>query len=90
MKAKILVRENGYVELSYDDFDGGRTVTIYFVPQNGGYVRVYHASGNHYQVCEKLSTRGNTLMSTRENLPALIRAEWRKFKKAEYRDRIGH
>jgi hypothetical protein len=86
MKAKITVESNGSVTLEHDDLygNGERQSTNYFVPSNGGYVRVHCANGNHYQVCDKLSNRGNTLSSTRENLPALIRAEWRKCKRDAY------
>ena len=85
MKAKITAESNGSVTLEHDDFYGERQSTNYFVPSNGGYVRAHCANGNHYQICEKLSTRGNTLFSTRENLPELIRAEWRKCKRDAYR-----
>jgi len=86
MKAKITVESDGSVTLEHDDLycNGVRQTKNYFVPADGGYVRVHCASGNHYQVCDKLSNRGNTMFSTRGNLPALIRAEWRKCRRDAY------
>lgn len=59
-----------------------RCTTTYFVPylsdNRAGYVRIRDSRGQFPQVCEGLSSRGNTLMATPETLPAVIRRELRK------------
>jgi hypothetical protein len=84
MKTKFILL-NGAVSISYDD-QGVRVNREFICPIEGGYVRerVGNDFGNGYrQVCRKLSTRGDTLMSTRDSLLADIRREYRAMKRAE-------
>lgn len=80
MKAKIVLESDGSVTLYRDGdcFIDERVSINYFVPLQGGYVRAFGINGRHSQVCDKLSYRGNALISTHENLLSLIRSEWRK------------
>lgn len=86
MRAKITVEKDGSVTLAHDVpahlslYVDKRSSTNYFVGSDGGYVRIFDKNGNYRQACENLSSNGSALSSTRENLPALIRAEWRKCK----------
>jgi hypothetical protein len=83
MKTTIKLN-NSLVELSYDseDYEGEPTrVTRQFsVPASGGYVREWLPTRKEWvQVCDRLSTRGNTLHTHNGDpaaLLALIRSEW--------------
>ena len=83
-KATIKQTADRTVSLSYDDeMTGERVTREFWIPRNDGtkYVRE-----GDTQVCEGLSSRGNTL-SVREasELLPLIRAEWKAAKAAERR-----
>ncbi len=82
MKMQLTATSNR-VALEYDDAYEGRRVTREFmVPHNGGYVREW--IGNDWtQVCDRLAHRGSTLMCAEGKLPALIRSEYRKMRRAE-------
>lgn len=87
MKTIITAKSNAVTVERDDHFDGERTVTTYFVhPMSDGrpgYVRIRDAAGRYPQVCEGLSTTGNTLMATPETLPAVIRRELRRRERRE-------
>jgi len=75
--------------LTYED-DMGRTVERDFsAPQDGGYVREHHDSGNTTQPCERLSKFGATLIwhpsSRTPTLADLIRRERKAALAAERR-----
>jgi hypothetical protein len=85
MRTKITVDSNGDVTVTGENPVGEMETTIYFVPTKGGYVRERDYAGRFPQVCERLSTRGNTLWSTRDALPGLIRRELQRAKAYEAR-----
>lgn len=87
MRATIRTDAQGNVTISYDDADSGeRITTTYFVPMNGGYVRVRDDRQQYPQVCERLSGGGSTLMcSSRGKLAEVIRREYRAMRRAEKR-----
>lgn len=76
-RARITVDSLGDVTVTWSDpTDLGPTTTTYTCPTLGGYVRIRDAQGRMPQVCERLSSSGDTLRaSSRDALPALIRRE---------------
>lgn len=87
MKTRIYQEPNGNVTVESDDlFTGDRSTVTYFCPGSGGYVRI--ADGNRYpQVCEKLYSRGPTLMcSSADDLLRVIRREYRRARNIEKRE----
>jgi hypothetical protein len=88
MSTKIDTKTHGYVTVTTEDDMGDLHTTTYFVRRDGemGYVRIFDDAGRHPQVCELLSTRGNTLMATAETLPAVIKTELRRAKEAMKRE----
>lgn len=81
MKTQIKKITDSRVSVKYQDLitDDIREFELY-APANGGYVRF----DNGNQVCEKLSTRGNTLTwSGSKPLVNLIRAEYKKMYAAD-------
>jgi len=77
MRAKITTLSGyvTYVTVERDDpISGERTRRTYHVPNGGGYVR----DDLGQQVCEGLHLRGDTLRSSEEALPAVIRREYRR------------
>jgi len=88
MRTTITTDAAGYVTLSYDDEYEGRVTREFSVPPNGGYIREHLGNGRTTQPCEKLATRGNTLMaSSRTALADVIRREYRAMRRAEKKDR---
>jgi len=89
MKTTIVTDRNN-VTVERDDPIFGRTSTTYFVPVSAtgraGYVRIRDARGQYPQVCEGLSSTGNTLMATPETLPTVIRRELRRLRNTERRE----
>ena len=85
MKTKFVRLPSGAVSVSYTNVLGVRVTREFICPIERGYVReVGTGFGNGYkQVCRKLSTRGDTLMSTRDSLLADIRREYRAMRRAE-------
>ena len=77
MKTKITY-SHATVKIVYTNIWGDIVSRTFWVPAAGGYVR----EGSH-QVCRKLSTRGDTLMSTRDSLLADIRREYRAMRRSE-------
>lgn len=75
------------VTLAYDveHYEGDRRVTRYFsCPSDGGYIYEYFGNGERRQVCEKLSSRGNTLIARNpKNLLYIIRREYRAMRRVE-------
>ena len=84
MKTSITLN-NGVVEIICDstDYEGRPTrLTRFFsVHADGGYVREWIQERKEWaQVCDRLTTRGNTLYmpdGDQKELLALIRREWR-------------
>lgn len=88
MKASLTTDTIGRVTLSYDseDFNGEvtRITREFSCPMDGGYVIEFMANGNTQQVCDRLAHMGSTLMcSSRDNLLALIRREYKAKRAAE-------
>jgi hypothetical protein len=77
MKTKITYSHDT-VTIAYTNIWGDRISRTFWVPATGGYVR----EGSQ-QVCRKLSTRGDTLMSTRATLLDDIRREYRAMRRSE-------
>ena len=73
------------VFLEYDcPYSSSRRYYTFWVPYSGGYVRrinATHLGTSGAQVCERLSSSGNTLWSTPENLVSVIRREYRKMRR---------
>jgi hypothetical protein len=96
MKMSIRSPQPGYVTITYDDdrAEGGR-VTREFSVRNDGerhYV-LEHAQERldgiyppQQQVCERLSSRGNTLRANAASLADVIRREYRAMRAAERRE----
>jgi len=76
------------VTLTYVDSNTDEQVTReFFVPNGGGYVREHDAAGRYPQVCELLSSRGNTLQAgSPQALLELVRREWRRGREAGRRE----
>lgn len=82
MKAKFSTDCVGRVTVEYDDYDGERAERTFTCPPSGGYVREL-VRGEAKQVCDGLARMGNTLFcNSRDALPALIRSEYRKMRRA--------
>lgn len=87
MKTTITADQHGYVTISYDDYLNERVTRTFFCPVNGGYVKEQDKQQQYPQVCERLSSRGNTLeCSSRDKLLDLIRREYRAMRRAEKRE----
>ena len=85
MKMKLTVRDNTIVDLAYDDVEGERIERMFMVPgtESGvGYVHEW-VRGEWTQVCKRLYCSGSTLRSTKEDLPELIRREYRAMRRDE-------
>ena len=79
MKTKITVDGNEVTVERDDPVSGERTITRYYVPYGGGYVRIRAPFGREArQACKGLYERGPTLTATVETLPAVIRRELRR------------
>lgn len=87
MRTTIQTDDKGYVTINYDcQMTGDRVTQTYFCPENGGYVKISDPEGRYPKVCERLSSRGNTLMSpNRSALADVIRREYRAMRRAEAR-----
>ena len=83
MRASITQNQQGYVILCYDDPRlEARVRMMFFCPQDGGYVRLWTQDGRHPQACDRLATRGDTLISpSRDALLGIIRREYRAMKR---------
>ncbi len=79
-RTRFEVSAIGSVLVSYTDETGAYWTREFRCPQDGGYVREVMRNGDQKQVCDELSSMGNTLWCTREALPALIRREYRKMR----------
>ena len=80
MRAKITQDPHGNVRMTYSNDQSALTIRIFVVKQTEhlGYVWERLTDGRLIQVCERLDSRGTTLMSDRTSLLALIRKEWRR------------
>lgn len=79
MKTVIKSIAGNRVMAQFDDISGDRIEVEFHAPAEGGYVRA-----GSQQVCEKLGTRGSTLMwSGKALLIDLIRREYRAMRRAE-------
>ena len=83
MKMRITTDNSGRVTISYDSQFGERIQRTFSTAGiDGGYVIELTDSGSQ-QVCDRLTSRGDTLRcSSRANLPALIRQEYRAMRRA--------
>ena len=83
-RARLVVDDDGYVTLFYDDPVDGYIERTFYCPRSGGFVREHVARlgpGNDPQVCAMLMQRGPTLIApSRADMPAVIRREWAKFR----------
>lgn len=85
-RMKLITDEvTGHVYLSYTNVLGERVYRTYSTtsPDGFGSVIRLHDDQRTSQVCEKLASRGATLSSTRANLPAVIRREYRAMRRVE-------
>lgn len=97
MKTVIKI-ENNIVSLEYDSWDwdmsAGRNRREFMVPSAGGYVREWDNSRQEWvQVCENLSSRGNTLHThngSMANLLAIIRHEWQAARRLAKRESVAN
>lgn len=97
MKTTIKI-ENNIVSLEYDwcdwDMNTVRIRREFMVPAGGGYVREWDASRKEWrQVCENLSTRGNTLHThngSMDHLIAIIRSEWQAARRMDKRESVAN
>ena len=82
MRASIREDHPGYVIVTYDDPELGRTAMEFFCPPQGGYVRMWTQDGRHPQICERLARKGNTLISpSADALLKIIRREYRAMRR---------
>lgn len=83
-RTRIYAKNTNHVVLEMDDKITGERVTYeYFAPSNGGYVRLWHPSGKHPQVCHGLANRGPTLTCEAGELLNTIRREYHRAKRLE-------
>lgn len=84
IKMRLTTDEHGRVTIRYEGEAGGAVERTFIAPMDGGYVRELRPDGSTTQPCERLARLGNTLMvDRRENLPALIRREYRAMRRTE-------
>ena len=78
MKMQLFVHASGQVTINYDA-DGARISRTFTAPTGkNGYVRELDGRGDSTQPCRGLCRTGDTLIASRENLPATIRREYRR------------
>ena len=80
-----LIDNGGTVRLTYYHPHDGFVSRIYWVPAHGGYVHqtTWERPGTlGFQVCERLSSMGNTLWATPDNLAQVIRREYRRMRRS--------
>lgn len=77
----------GRVTISYADWTGKQRVRAFSTtrPEGPSYVIEIDARGQYPQVCERLSSTGSTLVSSRALLADVIRREYRAMRRAEAR-----
>ncbi len=86
-KRTKISRDGNHVTLECDNpFTGERETTIFFVPWNGGYVRIVDDASQYPQACEGLALRGATLTATPDTLADVIRREHRRSQAAAQRE----
>lgn len=81
MRTSIKLTSSTEVTLAaIDPFSGEAVEWEFFIPANGGYVRLRGRRGNS-QVCQRLGGRGVTLWcEDGASLLTTIRSEWRKYR----------
>jgi hypothetical protein len=88
MQMKMQLTDGGgRVALAYDEC-GKRIVRVFTVRRDGktGYVQEWFRDTNTWkQVCERLTSMGNTLMATDATLAEVIRREYKRMVAAEAR-----
>jgi hypothetical protein len=85
-RMRLTVDVGGYVKLTYHDTYSDEPLSRVFIcPAEGGYVREWRR-GDLTQVCDRLARMGPTLRcSSRADLPALIRREYRAMRRRDAR-----
>ena len=80
MKTVIILNGNGSVTVHKDNaFTGERYDRTYFTGKSEGLSYVYFTvNGKTSQLCERMGSNGNALMTTRDNLLNTIRGEIKK------------
>ena len=80
IRATIRLVDSGEVELEYTDWYGERRSRTFVVRRDGerGYVYEVVDGGGRWQVCERLSSQGSTLMADADTLLAVIRREHKR------------
>jgi hypothetical protein len=67
-----------YIDKMYDE----KIERTFTCPTEGGYVLELLSNGATSQPCDRLARTGNTLLcASRDDLPALIRSEYRKMRR---------
>lgn len=93
MRAKFAADQTYRVTLEYDgdDYFGEpkRVSRTFSCPMNGGYVLEFDGR-DWKQVCDRLSSTGSTLhCSSRSNLLAMIRREYKAMRRADKRREVA-
>ena len=80
MKTAIILNGNGSVTVHKDNaFTEERCERTYFTGKSEGLSYVYFTvNGKTSQLCERMGSNGNALMTTRDNLLDAIRRELKK------------
>ena len=84
MKMRLNENSPSSCTITYDDEFGERVYRRFYASSEGGYVR----EGTDSQVCDRLDTRGPTLIWSPRAYPRLadfIRAEYRRMRRHEAR-----
>lgn len=82
MRTKFTANRDSSVTIEYDNaLDGSRVKRTFYTNKNDGLSYVYYDA--HVQICEKLLTRGGTLISSKKTLLDTIRREYRRMREYE-------
>jgi hypothetical protein len=83
----LTIEPSGHVEIAYDDalYGQGRVTRRFSTPGRlrPGYVIEHLGNGRTSQVCERLAGTGSTLSCTVDQLPDVIRREYRAMRRVE-------
>jgi hypothetical protein len=81
MKTMIQQTAGNRVQISYNDSDTGERLTREFSVRSDG--KAGYVREGERQVCDRLSSTGNTLLCTCDELLSVIRREYRAMRRAE-------